>query len=191
MTRIRLGVPRLARLTGGRAGLVAALLQGGLLLGLGGVMLAERALLPRGWVLSAGYDPELPIRGRYISLQLLVPAVQLAPASGSEGTDGAVQLRVQGNRLEAIVVPEDEAASTKAIPARIEPVDGAMVAKLTEPVTVFIPEAVVDPSRPAGGKDLWVEVSLVPEGPPRPIQLGIRRPGQARIEPLQFQRPGT
>jgi len=184
-------VPRLARLTGGRAGLVAALLQGGLLLGLGGVMLAERALLPRGWVLSAGYDPELPIRGRYISLQLLVPAVQLAPASGSEVTDGAVQLRVQGNRLEAIVVPEDEAASTKAIPARIEPVDGAMVAKLTEPVTVFIPEAVVDPSRPAGGKELWVEVSLVPEGPPRPIQLGIRRPGQARIEPLQFQRPGT
>jgi hypothetical protein len=191
MTRIRLGGPRLTRLTGGRAGLALALLQGSLLLGLGGVMQAERALLPRGWVRSDAYDPELPIRGRYISLQLLVPAVQLAPASGSEGSDADVQLRVQGNRLEAIVVPEDQAGSTKAIPAQIEQVDGAMVARLAEPVAVFIPADAADPSRPAGGQELWVEVSLVKEGPPRPIQLGIRRPGQARIEPLQFHRPAT
>lgn len=44
-------------------GLLVALLQGGLLLSLGGQLLLDRATLPRGWMLSEPVDPHLPIRG--------------------------------------------------------------------------------------------------------------------------------
>ncbi|MEY3463454.1 MAG: hypothetical protein RLZZ468_1232, partial [Cyanobacteriota bacterium] len=78
--------------------------------------------------------------------------------------------------------------------ARLERLNGAVIARLDEPVAYFIPPGVADPSRRAAGEQLWVEVSLPPEGPLRPIQLGVSRPlpgtGAAPIRPLQLRRPG-
>lgn len=45
------------------------------------------------------------------------------------------------------------------------------------PVAYFIPEHVADPSRRAAGEELWVEATLPPKGPPRPIQLGVKKNG--------------
>ena len=68
-------------------GLLLALLQGGLLLSLGGQLLLDRATRPRGWMLSEPVDPHLPIRGRYVNLALLVPAPEL-PAGQSRPWSG-------------------------------------------------------------------------------------------------------
>jgi hypothetical protein len=46
-----------------------------------------------------------------------------------------------------------------------------------EPVAFFLPENVPDPSRRAFGEELWVEVSVPPHGPPRPVRLAVKRDG--------------
>jgi hypothetical protein len=39
----------------------------------GGKFLVDRATLPHVWVRALPYDPNLPIRGRYVSLRLVAP----------------------------------------------------------------------------------------------------------------------
>ena len=51
-------------------GLILAGLQALMVLSLTGKLLYDRATCPRVWVKTAPYDPNLPIRGRYLSLQL-------------------------------------------------------------------------------------------------------------------------
>ena len=51
-------------------GLIFAGLQCLMVLSLTGKLLYDRATCPRVWVKTAPWDPNLPIRGRYLSLQL-------------------------------------------------------------------------------------------------------------------------
>ena len=52
-------------------GLVLAALQCALVLSLSGKLLYDRQTCPRVWMQTAQYDPNLPIRGRYLSLSLV------------------------------------------------------------------------------------------------------------------------
>jgi hypothetical protein len=52
-------------------GLILAGVQCLMVLSLTGKLLYDRATCPRVWVRTAPYDPNLPIRGRYLSLQLV------------------------------------------------------------------------------------------------------------------------
>ena len=54
-----------------RKGLIVAALQCLIALSLGGKLLYDRSTRPRVWVKTARWDPELPIRGRYLALQLV------------------------------------------------------------------------------------------------------------------------
>jgi hypothetical protein len=45
---------------------------------------------------------------------------------------------------------------------------------LQDPVAFFLPEHAADPSIAPPGKQLGVEVSVPPKGPPRPIRLEVR-----------------
>jgi hypothetical protein len=56
--------------------------------------------------------------------------------------------------------------------------------QLEPSVAYFIPPQVTDPSRRPPGEQLWVEVTLPAEGPPRPIRLGVKR-GDGPIVPLE------
>ena len=53
-----------------KKGLVLAALQCGLVLSLSGKLLYDRQARPRVWVRTMQWDPNLPIRGRYLSLRL-------------------------------------------------------------------------------------------------------------------------
>ena len=55
-------------------GIVLAVLQILIVLSLGAKLLYDRSTRPRVWVLAQVYDPDLPMRGRYISQQLRMPA---------------------------------------------------------------------------------------------------------------------
>jgi hypothetical protein len=55
-----------------RKGILLAALQCVLILSLTGKLLYDRATRPRVWIKTERYDPNLPIRGRYLSL-VLVP----------------------------------------------------------------------------------------------------------------------
>jgi hypothetical protein len=92
-------------------GLVIAAVHVGLVASLGAKLLYDRATLPRVWTLTTPYDPNLPIRGRYVSLQLVVE-----PRGVRETKPGLISqqpqpinLRVEGDRLVAAATarPED------------------------------------------------------------------------------------
>jgi len=59
-----------------RKGIVLGVLQSALVLSLTGKLFYDRDARPRIWVKTQRYDPDLPIRGRYLSLML-------APDGGS------------------------------------------------------------------------------------------------------------
>jgi hypothetical protein len=48
---------------------------------------------------------------------------------------------------------------------------------LSPPVVFFIPEHAETP-RLGGGSELWAEVTVPKKGPPRPIQLAVKRGDQ-------------
>jgi hypothetical protein len=54
-----------------RKGLILAAFQCLLVLSLSGKLLYDRSTCPRVWVKTAQWDPNLPIRGRYLALRLV------------------------------------------------------------------------------------------------------------------------
>ena len=68
-------------------GLILAGVQCLMVLSLTGKLLYDRATCPRVWVRTTPWDPNLPIRGRYLSLQL-------APEQGAEYRDRTDHQRV-------------------------------------------------------------------------------------------------
>ena len=54
-----------------RKGLILAAFQCLLALSLSGKLLYDRSTCPRVWVKTAQWDPDLPIRGRYLALRLV------------------------------------------------------------------------------------------------------------------------
>jgi hypothetical protein len=168
-------------------GLLVAAIHAALILSLGGKLLLDRRTYPRVWAKAVPYDPQTPIRGRYVSLQLEVRFPVVVPSPPA--FDNYVSLSVEGGQLTARVSNVDtgvrvmpdgwrrtrlgvSAATTTATPV------------ILPPVAYFIPDNVPDPSRRAPGEELWVEVTLPKKGPPRPIQLGVKKDG--KITPLNL-----
>ena len=119
----------------------------------------DRDRLPRAWANATPVDPDLPIRGRYITMQLRVE-----PGDHRDDTS-TVRLSVENGRLVAHSDPKGAHFVWRR---------SAELWILSEPVAFFLPEHAPDPSRRQPGQELWVEVSLPPNGPPRPIRLQVR-----------------
>ncbi len=139
---------------------------------LAGKMLIDRATRPRVWVRTAPVDPNLPIRGRYVSLRLEVATRGIAP----KFVTLRVALRLENGQLVAVPV-QSESPWNEGFWARLRIVDGVEFADIMEPVAFFIPEHAADPSRRQPGEQLWVEVTLPKKGLPRPIRLGVKKGG--------------
>lgn len=152
-----------------QAGFVVCVVHMALVGGVGFKLLADRARLPRGWAVTAPYDPVLPIRGRYVRLRLELPLTGAAIDSG--GSHG-LRLRVVDGRLAGTIDDRFGQAG-----AKVESRGAGAVGLLDQPVAYFIPEAVADPSIRPAGEQLWAEVTLPSHGPPRPIRLGVVKAG--------------
>lgn len=160
-------------------GLVIAVVHVALVAVVGGVLLYERNTLPGAWALTTGVDPVLPIRGRYVSLRLVVEPRGELPAEGvpEHGQIVETTLSVEGGRLIATALPmaEIEAALGRRGQSiqRVQTPAGR-VWTLIEPIAFFLPEDAPDPTRLEPGQELWAEVTVPPDGPPRPIRLEVR-----------------
>ena len=171
-------------------GLLVGLLQTALLLSVGSRLLLDRLHYPRAWARTVPVDPNLPIRGRYVDLQVEVPVIGWSARTSRLAKDEhfiPLQLNIRQDRLFAS--PSTRKIDGKQeilIPTwRISHLPEGSIAQLPYRLAFFIPPDVPDPSlRPAGEK-LWVEVTLPNQGPVRPIQLGVERDGQ--IEPLSLR----
>lgn len=169
-----------------------------------GKYLWQRWRCPRVWTRAAAIDPDLPMRGRYLSLQLTVDGCQSTLPSAKFATfphdvNGAIKpgpyvlrprpvrfranLKVQNNQLVALRVEGQEDATTGE---EISAPPGAPCSQmqLSDPVDFYIADTAKSPLPLQPGQELWIEVTVPPTGPPRPLQLALKDIGVWK--PLAF-----
>jgi hypothetical protein len=168
--------------------------------------LYQRWTCPRVWVRSTAYDPDLLVRGRYLSVQVTVDGCRSTLPSAEQAAmphdkDGLptgkvfsvnqpqpvqfeARLRVQGNTLEAIRIPDAQSQDGGQMVTAL-PGSKCNEMQLQSPVDFYIPEHAADPTPSKRGQELWVEVTVPPKGPPRPVQLALKDNGAWK--PLAFQ----
>jgi hypothetical protein len=170
-------------------GIIVGILQVGMVASLGAKLLYDRATKPRVWVRAASYDPDLPFRGRYVSLQVPVEPTFAVVRKERTDAEGKAHVNYEPNwafvRLEVkdkkLVAHREDASSPNQVW-----IDGTTgEARLSRPILFFIPEHVPDPSRVDQGEELWVEVTIPRKGPPRPIQLAVKKGSEWR--PLELR----
>jgi hypothetical protein len=166
--------------------------------------LYQRWTCPRVWTRAMAYDPELMMRGRYLSMQLTVDGCESTLPSAAQaqfprkvdGTVAAGNFTVQGQYVEfpaKIVVKNNrlmavhERDGEDSHPQRVNAPDNAPCdqMRLVQPVSFYIAEHAKSPFSTQRGIELWVEVTVPPKGPPRPIQLAIKEAGGWK--PLAYQ----
>ena len=188
------------------ASLTLMVIQLALVCSIAAKYLYQRWTCPRVWTRTVAYDPELLMRGRYLSLQLTVDGCQStlpsakhaefprdyngAAVSGNFMVRGEAEvafpaeLKVVDNRLAAVYIRDAEKGRTgQAVMA----VHGSACdqMRLAAPVNFYISEHAQSPFPLAAGVELWIEVTVPPKGPPRPIQLALKKEGV--WQPLVFQ----
>ena len=166
----------------------------------------QRSTCPRVWTRTAAYDPELVLRGRYLSLQLDVDGCQSTLPSAKqarfprnvEGVPGGnrfsifapdtvrfpAKLLVKENKLIALRIPDSDGQSAGQMVAAW-PGAPCDTLRLVEPVDFYIPEHAENPTFLKPGEELWIEVTVPPKGPPRPLQLALKQNGNWK--PLAFE----
>jgi hypothetical protein len=168
--------------------LLLALVHALLVCSLGAKLLYDRATRPRVWVKVAPADPDLPIRGRYLTFNMELPLEGQAPR-----VDESSQFAPQFNS-------RCDLAMRKGTLVAVGNQDGqfwfryrngrngdrdSKIAVVWTMSPFFIPEH-LDVGRLTGSNpDLWVEVTVPAKGPPRPIRLGLMRGGT--ITPLHIE----
>jgi hypothetical protein len=162
---------------GFRKGLIVAVIQMLLVVAVGAKLMIDRARYPDVWVETAPFDPDLPLRGRYVRLLAVVE-----PGGKFSEQDFFYEpgrLEVRADRL--VALPDEDGPVTFT---RRSCRGGEDCVALAEPLAFFIPEDVEDPSIRPDDEELWVRVTVPPNGAPRPIELGIKKDG--KIEPIRF-----
>jgi hypothetical protein len=185
-----------------RRRLAAALLlvvQLALVLSIAGKYLYERRTRPRIWARTAQFDPNAPLRGRYLALHLGIDACGL-PHDKEHYTQGyqdfnsgkrgpgtyrwSVSLGVRDGHL--LPVLEDHARSPEGILSLTQAENrGCERVPLSEETEFFIPDTAKTPFPLKKGEELWVEVTAPKSGPPRPIQLALS--DSSGFHPLRFE----
>jgi len=154
-----------------------AALQVILVLLLGAKYAYDRATLPRVWVRVAPYDPDAPLRGRYVSLQIEAVPRGFSPLpEGQSRSWGKATLSVEDAKL---IATQSQTGPGHGVVLLEE--GNEVRLRLQQPVAFFITEHVPDPSR---RPSLRAEVTVPRTGPPRPIRLGVEEGGV--ITPLQL-----
>ena len=185
-----------------------ALIQLLIVCSLGAKLLYDRSTRPRAWFKTEKFDPNLPIRGRYVQLQVEVndprspEEIEKKFKNEIEGYDN-LQVRRGlatfyqfgrecGNlevRGETPIPVFDESASGWNCDnlwfARRRTGDRTIL-QLSEPILFFVSDTAQDPTHRPNGEELWVLATIPRKGPPRPIALGVKKPGEATITPLSL-----
>jgi hypothetical protein len=188
--------------------IMVALIQATIVCSLGAKLLYDRSTRPRTWFRAARYDPNLPIRGRYLNLQLEVKD-PLPPEEAEKKYRSRIDAAKGRTGVPVFAGPltlgwecgSIDASSGKPVAVFDEtPPRGSCgnlsfvrqrsgdetILRLAEPVLFFIPDTAQDPSHLASGEELWVLATIPRKGPPRPIALGIKKAGDTALRPLNL-----
>jgi hypothetical protein len=196
---------KIGRLTLSGVSVALLILQLALVSSIAAEYLYQRWRCPRVWTRASAFDPQSPMRGRYLSLQLTVDGCQSTLPSAKEATfprdvNGAIKpgpfvlrpqavyfranLKVDNNRLVAVRV-EGQEDQTSGEEVSAAPGAHCDQMRLESPVDYYIAERAKSPLPLQPGQELWIEVTVPPKGPPRPLQLALKQ-GSA-WNPLSFR----
>lgn len=165
-------------------GLLLAALQVALVCTLGAKLLYDRATRPRAWIQVATYDPNLPIRGRYLVFNLRLPTEGFTLRENPQPyvnpfSPDRCDLQIRNGTLTAVANPNGE------FWVSFRTVENKPVALVNTQTPFFIPEhANVSFPRAGSGEELWIEATLPRKGPPRPIRLATKMNGVLTLLPL-------
>jgi hypothetical protein len=189
---------KLGRATVSGASLAVLVIQLALVSSIAAKYLYQRWTCPRAWTRTVAFDPEMPMRGRYLSVQLVVdgcqstlPSAKLARVphdvnglpTGKQFSIQAqdqfgfsAELKVEGNTLKAVKLPEwkDESAGQWVMASPGSSCDNL---RLEQPVDFYLAEHAASPTPVKAGQELWMEVTVPRTGPPRPLQLALKEGG--------------
>src|SRR3989442_7051435 len=106
---------------------------------LGAKLLIDRARLPRAWVHVVPFDPELPLRGRYVRLALEVPTLQMTGETTSPHVSpgrrfGQARLLLQDGQL--VAAPAEPGTG---LPVELTRSGDVSTARLPQPVLFVMP----------------------------------------------------
>jgi hypothetical protein len=197
---------RLGKITLSGASIMLLVIQLTLVSSIAAKYLYQRWSCPRVWTRTVAYDPELLMRGRYLSVQLVVDGCQSTLPSAKQArmarsvdgvpvgnrfsidAPGMVQfpakLKVDGDKLVAIRIPEGDGQPGGQM-VSAWPGSSCENLRLETPVDFYIAEHAASPTPVKAGQELWIEVTVPPKGPPRPMQLALKENGSWK--PLAFQ----
>jgi hypothetical protein len=190
-----------------KTSIILLVIQLALVSSIAGKYFYQRSTCPRAWTRAAAYDPNMVMRGRYLSLRLTVDGCQSTLPSALRATfprnaDGTTKptgytvnddhfpitfranLKVEKNKLLAIRIPEADLRS-KGVNVTAMPGSPCDALRLQQPVDFYIAEHAAEPTALRQGEELWIEVTVPPKGPPRPLQLALNDNGAWK--PLAFQ----
>ena len=153
----------------------------------------ERRVYPRVWVRTSPVDLSLPLRGRYLALSLAVNACSLPKdkaqfMNGYQTTPGFWRWRVKPEAIASKLVPTLAKDTTRPEDTQDltlwqnQTCDHATLSDLAD---YFIGDQAKSPFPLKPGQELWVEVTVPPSGPPRPIQLALKNGSD--FKPLRFE----
>ena len=184
---------------------VVALIQVLIVCSLGAKLLYDRRTRPRAWFKTERFDPNLPIRGRYVSLLIEVndsrSPEEVEKKFGAEIQVFENQRAQYGNRgmydfgreCGSIAVRDgtptaefDQSPTWNCdnLTFLRRKASSGVELRLTEPSLFFISDTAKDPTGLARGDELWVLATIPRKGPPRPIALGLKTAGEKDIRPL-------
>lgn len=171
---------------------------------LGAKLLYDRRTRPQAWFKTERFDPNLPIRGRYLSLQIEVAdprsPQEVESKFGNEigmyeqqpyhrfyqfGREcGEIEMRGETPVARFDHQPGGWGCDNLSFARRRQ--DNSTVLQLSEPILFFISDTAKDPTSLRAGDELWVLATIPRQGPPRPIALGVKKSGEAAITRLSL-----
>lgn len=170
----------------GRAALILLAVQLLLVLSVAGKYFYERKVCPRIWVQAEQFDPNLALRGRYLALQLSIDTCSLPrdkahylsgyQYDGAHAMPGSWNWNVSlaaanGHLVPRLIDRPGKPDNMQQLSLRAGlPCDRGL---LQSRVEYFISDRGKGPFPLKQGEELWVEVTVPPAGPPRPIQLAL------------------
>lgn len=181
-----------------------------LILSLGAKLLYDRRTCPQAWFKTRQYDPNLPIRGRYMSLQVEVRDPR-SPDEVESKFGNEIRTQENSRKQFAWHGPFDfghecgSIAVREGVPmAAFEPEGpstlcdnltfsrqrfegGGTTLRLNEPVLFFVPDTAQLPAPTRGETELWVLATVPRKGPPRAIALGVKKTGDNEIRRLGLE----
>jgi len=162
-----------------KAGLVVLAVQLALVLSVGAKYAWERHHCPMVWTQAQQFDPDQPLRGRYLAISLYASACGLPmgnerfnPGVAPKARWWTVVPAVRNGELAPKVVSDTQPGPTQSLSLDLGmPCE---YARLSGTSDYFIPEHAKSPFPLQKGQELWALVTVPPSGPVRPVKLAIK-----------------